>query len=66
MLTVLGLPIKIEWDQLEVKGSFFVPCLDSAPVAAFIKSEGARRGYKMICKQVVEKGRYGLRAWRTG
>jgi hypothetical protein len=66
MLTVMGLPIKIKWDQLEVKGSFFIPCLDSAPVAKFVKQEGGRRGYKIICKQVVEKGKYGLRVWRTG
>jgi hypothetical protein len=64
MLKIMNLPVKIEWEKLVVNGSFFVPCLDTKPVEEFINCEGARRRYSVICKQVVEKGRYGLRCWR--
>lgn len=64
MLRILNLPVKILWDQFKPETSMFIPCLDTAPVAEFIKIEAARRGYKIICKQVVEKKKYGLRVWR--
>jgi hypothetical protein len=64
MLRIMNLPVKIEWNKLDVNGSFFIPCLDAKPVEEFIKREGARRRFNVVCKQVVEKGRYGLRCWR--
>ena len=65
MLRIMNLPVKIEWNKLTVNGSFFIPCLDTKPVEEFIKREGARHRYNVVCKQVVEKGRYGLRCWRV-
>ena len=64
MLRILNLPVRIVWEKFKPDTSMFVPCLDTKPVAQFIKEEAARRGYKVICKQVVERQRYGLRVWR--
>jgi hypothetical protein len=64
MLRIMNLPVKIKWNKLTVNGSFFIPCLDIKPVEEFIKREGIRHRYNVVCKQVVEKGRYGLRCWR--
>lgn len=65
MLKILNLQIKIEWDKFEPGTSFFIPCLDRKPVEEFIMNESYRRRYRVVCKQVVEKGRYGLRCWRV-
>jgi hypothetical protein len=64
MLRIMNLPVKIEWSKLEVNGSFFIPCLDTKAVAESVSREGARHRYSVVCKQVVENGRYGLRCWR--
>lgn len=65
MLRILNLPVKIQWEKFKPETSMFIPCLDRKPVEAFIKEEAARRGYKVICKQVVENRGYGLRIWRV-
>jgi hypothetical protein len=31
-----------------------------------VEAEAARLEIKVLCKQVVEKGKYGLRVWRVG
>ena len=63
-LSVMGLTIKIEWDKFEIGTSVFIPCLDVKPVLSHIQHEGMRRRWQIVGKQVVEKGRYGLRCWR--
>jgi hypothetical protein len=45
--------------------SFFVPCLNRAEVEEFALKEAGRLRMEVICKHVVEKGRYGLRVWRV-
>ena len=63
-MQILNLTVTIPWQKIEVGMSFFVPCLDSKRVAADIEWEAARFRYKVLCKQVIEKGKYGLRCWR--
>ena len=65
MLKILGLPIRIEWDKFLPGTSFFIPCLDRKAVEEFVMNESYRRRHRIICKQVVEKGVYGLRCWRV-
>lgn len=65
MLKILGIPIKVKWNQIEPGMSFFVPCLDSEEVAKYLTWDAARFKYRVICKQVLENGKYGLRCWRV-
>jgi hypothetical protein len=63
-MIILGLPLLIEWHKFQPGTSFFVPCLNRREVQRFITQESARHGLDVISKQVVEKGVYGVRAWR--
>ena len=64
-MQILNLTVQIPWNQVEVGMSFFVPCLNSKSVAKQLIWEAGRYRYEIFCKQVVEKGRYGLRCWRV-
>jgi hypothetical protein len=64
MLTILNLPVLIKWDKFEPGTSFFVPCIDRRLTQRFVETEARRIGVKVLCKQVVEKQKYGLRVWR--
>lgn len=63
MLTVMGAMFRIPWKSLEPGMSFFIPCLDIAPHVRVLKAEANRRGKRVACKRVIEKGMYGLRTW---
>ena len=65
MLKILNLIVLIPWEKIEPGMSFFVPCLDRKKHAKEVAQEAERLGLKVICKPVVEKGRYGLRVWRV-
>lgn len=64
LTTILGLPLLIEWQKFQPGTSFFVPCLNRREVQRFITRESERHGLDVVSKQVVEKGVYGVRAWR--
>ena len=65
MLTILNLPLLIQWEKFKPGTSFFVPCIDRKLTQRFVEAEAARLEIKVLCKQVVEKGKYGLRVWRV-
>jgi len=66
MLTILNLPLLIQWEKFKPSTSFFVPCIDRRLTQRFVEAEAKRLGISVLCKQVVEKGKYGLRVWRVG
>ena len=66
MLTILNLPLLIQWEKFKPGTSFFVPCIDRRLTQRFVEAEAKRLGIDVLCKQVVEKGKYGLRVWRVG
>jgi hypothetical protein len=61
---ILNLPLLIQWEKFKPNTSFFVPCLDRKLTERFVKAEARRLGLNVVCKQVIEKGKYGLRVWR--
>ena len=61
----MNLPVMIQWDKFKVGTSFFIPCIDRKVTQRFVETEAKRIGVQVICKQVVEKNRYGLRVWRV-
>jgi len=65
MLKVMNLTILLPWKKLKPGQSFFIPCLDRKAHAKTLQAEADRLGIKVILKQVVEDGRYGLRIWRV-
>ena len=65
MLRLLNLSIWIDWGKFTPGTSFFIPCLDYRPVQEFVEKEAFRLRMQVVCKRVVERGRYGLRVWRV-
>ena len=65
MLKILNLPLLIQWEKFKPGTSFFVPCIDRKLTERFVKAEAKRMGIDVICKQVIEKNKYGLRVWRV-
>jgi hypothetical protein len=64
MLKILNLPLLIQWDRFKPGTSFFVPCIDRALTERFVTTEARRLQINVICKHVIEKGKYGVRVWR--
>lgn len=64
-MQVMGLPLLIEWAKFQPGTSMFIPCIDRRSVERFITAEAGRLHLTVVCKQVVENGKYGLRVWRV-
>lgn len=64
-MRVLNLPVMIEWGKFEVGNSLFIPCLNRTEVEQYLQEQGQRIGFKLTTKQVIAKGCYGVRVWRT-
>jgi hypothetical protein len=64
-MKIQNLPIVIRWDKFSVGSSFFIPCIDREGMERWVKQEARRLRLKVLCKQVVENGMYGLRVWRA-
>jgi len=63
-MRILNIPLLIKWDKFKPGTSFFVPCIDRKLTQRFVEEEAKRLKFNIICKQVIEKGVYGLRVWR--
>ena len=61
----MNVPLLIQWKKFKPETSIFVPCIDRALTERFIQTEARRLGLTVICKHVIEKGKYGVRVWRT-
>lgn len=66
MLQPTNPQIEIAWNKFEVGTSFFIPCLDRDAVQSYILEECRRLNMKVLAKQVVSRGMYGVRVWRVG
>lgn len=65
MFRVLNQTVVIDWARFVVGASIFIPCLNRDEVEEHVLNQCSRFGYKTTVKQVIEKGMYGVRAWRT-
>ena len=64
-LEVLGVQVKVEWDEFIVGSSFFIPCLDDRSVATALSVRARQLGYKTKHQARIENGMWGVRIWRT-
>jgi hypothetical protein len=64
MISNEGIPVVIEWHKMRLGTSFFIPALDTEPLIEQVVSAGKQRGVKLVCKEVVENGKIGIRFWR--
>lgn len=64
-MRILNIPLLIEWEKFKPGTSFFVSCIDRRLTQRFVEEEAKRLKLNIVCKQVIEKGKYGLRVWRV-
>ena len=64
MISNEGIPVVIEWHAMRLGTSFFIPALDTEPLIEQILSEAKQRKIKLVCKEVIENQKIGLRFWR--
>ena len=64
-LRVFNLPIAIKWEKFVPGSSFFIPCINRGKVERDVIKEANRLQINVLCKHVIERGRYGLRVWRV-
>ena len=59
-----GVPVVIEWHTMALGSSFFIPALDTDPLIAGVLAEAKRHRIRLVCKEVIEDGKIGIRFWR--
>lgn len=64
-MKIAGLPLLIEWEKFQPGTSFFIPCMDRKLTQRFVEAEAERLKINVLCKQVIERGKFGLRVWRV-
>lgn len=60
-----GLRITVNWEDMDVSSSVFVPCVNTEKCRDQLKQVAKRRDWKLTMQTCIEGGKLGLRAWRT-
>ena len=60
-----GIRIVVNWDELKVSGSVFVPCVDTEKVKDQVSTVASLRQWGVKHEVRVENNLLGLRIWRT-
>jgi len=66
VVEILGIEYYVEWENLPIGGSFFIPTTVTAKMVRRILREYERKlGYRLETRNRTEYGRYGVRVWRV-
>jgi hypothetical protein len=60
-----GAKIYVDWTQLHVGASFFVPCIKTVETKRIIHQMAKRIKATVVIEERIEKGMWGVRVWRT-
>ena len=60
-----GVRIVVEWSDMQVGTSIFIPCIDTEKARKQVKSIFSGKKWQFLAKVRVETGYLGLRVWRT-
>lgn len=60
-----GLLIVVEWDEMRVGSSVFLPCVNTSEAVKQVRGVFDRRGWKMRIAIRPENGIWGVRIWRS-
>lgn len=67
-LLILGIPVRINWSDMGVGDSLFIPAptgISERLKTDLLEAAGCT-GYKIAVLEVAEKGFMGVRVWRVG
>ena len=60
-----GLRITINWDNMDVGSSFFLPCINNDKGKKQLKSVAKMKNWEFKLQICIENQKLGLRVWRT-
>lgn len=60
-----GLRVTINWEDMDVSSSFFLPCINTEKGTKQLKSVAKMKGWEFEVQICVENKKLGLRVWRT-
>ena len=60
-----GLRVTVNWDNMDVKSSIFVPCIDTEKAKNQLQKLAERKKWKFDMQVCIENKKLGLRVWRT-
>jgi hypothetical protein len=60
-----GVRIVVDWEQMPVGSSAFIPCLNVEEAKKQVEKIAAKRGWKMKVCPRIEDERFGVRMWRV-
>jgi len=60
-----GIRIVVNWDELKVSGSVFIPCVDTEKTKDQVSTVASLRQWEVKHEVRVENRTLGLRVWRT-
>jgi len=58
------LPILINWHEMVVGASVFIPALNLRKLKRQMEQESDKRGIRLVGKERIEGGKLGMRFWR--
>lgn len=60
-----GVRVVVNWGDMDVNASIFVPCVDTREATKQIKSLVNEKDWKIESRVCIEDGLLGVRVWRT-
>ena len=60
-----GLRITVDWEDMSVGASIFVPCVNTEKGKEQLYKVANRKVWKFDTQTCIEDGKLGLRTWRT-
>ena len=59
-----GVRIVVNWDNMVINASIFVPCVDTDKAIKQVKNIALIKGWEIVTRVTVENNKFGLRVWR--
>lgn len=60
-----GVDIEIDWTQIPVGGSIFIPAINTTKLIDQVKRRTAKLHWDMVFDIRIESGKWGVRFWRS-
>lgn len=59
-----GVRIVVNWDNMVVNASIFIPCINTDKAAKQAKDIALIKGWGIVTRVTIENNKFGLRVWR--
>jgi len=59
-----GVRIVVNWDNMVVNASIFIPCINTDKATKQAKDIALIKGWGIVTRVTIENNKFGLRVWR--